>query len=224
MALDELFLSSLNLPAKKWQEVLPFALHSVRSLLCTATNCTPHERMFQYNRKGSWGVGLPAWLCKPGQILMRRNVRASKYEPLVDVVELLEANTRYAHVKLPNGKESTVALRHLAPAGEVNGNDLDVASGNLDASGMFDDTDNEDSELLGFDSQLNPVESKVDADSAAAQDHDMDTSDHSANDVNDIDNVSTPNGTPSQGNEAPRRSARQRAAPERFVPLTLQQG
>ncbi|PIK35350.1 pro-Pol polyprotein [Apostichopus japonicus] len=30
--------------AKHWQEVLPDALHSVRSLVCTTTNQTPHER------------------------------------------------------------------------------------------------------------------------------------------------------------------------------------
>ena len=31
-----------------WQLVLPDALYSVRSLLCTATNETPHERMFLF--------------------------------------------------------------------------------------------------------------------------------------------------------------------------------
>ena len=113
----KLYLSSMGLASKQWQEVLHFALHAVRSLLCTATNCTPHDRLFQHNRRGSWGVGLPSWLCKPGQVLMRRNVRSSKYEPLVDVVDLLEANTRYAHVKLPNGRETTVSLKQLAPAG-----------------------------------------------------------------------------------------------------------
>ena len=39
----------------------------------------------------------------------------SKYEPLVDTVELLEATPTYAHVKFKDGHEDTVALRHLAP-------------------------------------------------------------------------------------------------------------
>ena len=29
-----------------WEYLLRKVLHSIRSLLCTATNCTPHERMF----------------------------------------------------------------------------------------------------------------------------------------------------------------------------------
>ena len=41
-------LKSKNLPVKYWQVVLPDALHSVRSLLCTATNETPHERFFGF--------------------------------------------------------------------------------------------------------------------------------------------------------------------------------
>ena len=42
-------------------------------------------------------------------------MRQSKYEPLVDQVHLLEANPQYAHIRYPNGRESTVSLRHLAP-------------------------------------------------------------------------------------------------------------
>ena len=171
------------------QEMLHFALHSVRSLLCTATNCTPHERLFQHNRKGSWGVGLPSWLCKPGQVLMRRNVRSSKYEPMVDVVDLLEANPRYAHVRLSNGKESTVSLKHLAPAGD------DVAE-------VFNTSDN-DINLLGFDKELTPV---VTTDTAASAPSEV-----------DID-ISTSADAISDMVEVPRRSTRQRLAPDRFVP------
>jgi len=36
-------LKSRNLPVTQWETVLPDALHSVRSLLCTSTNATPHE-------------------------------------------------------------------------------------------------------------------------------------------------------------------------------------
>ena len=113
----QLSLKSQNLPASMWETVLCDALHSIRSLLCTETNVTPHERMFQHDRRSTNGSSLPSWLVKPGPILIKRNVRSSKYEPLVDEVELLSANPQYAHVRFPDGKESTVSLRQLAPTG-----------------------------------------------------------------------------------------------------------
>ena len=33
-------------------------------------------------------------------------------------VELIEANSQYAHVRYPNGREDTIATKYLAPAGE----------------------------------------------------------------------------------------------------------
>ena len=45
-------------------------------------------------------------------------MRQSKYDPVVDEVQLLEANPEYAHIRHADGRESTVALRHLAPVGE----------------------------------------------------------------------------------------------------------
>ena len=61
--------------------MLPDALHSIRSLLSTATNCTPHERMFTYRRQSSSGNSVPTWLMTPGTVLMKRHVRNSKYDP-----------------------------------------------------------------------------------------------------------------------------------------------
>lgn len=49
---------------------------------------------------------------------MRNFVRQSKYDPLVQEVTLVEANPDYALVRLPDGRETTVNLRNLAPAGE----------------------------------------------------------------------------------------------------------
>ena len=106
-----------GLPTSYWQEVLLEALHSIRSLLYTATNATPHERMFSYQRKSTSGVSIPSWLTTPDPVLLKRHVRNSKYEPLVDEVNLLEANPQYAHVQFPNGREDTVLIKHLAPLG-----------------------------------------------------------------------------------------------------------
>ncbi|KAF8562387.1 hypothetical protein P879_12035, partial [Paragonimus westermani] len=46
--------------------------------------------------------------------LYRKNVRTSKYDPLVEV-EPLESNPEHAHIRLPDGREETVSLRQLAP-------------------------------------------------------------------------------------------------------------
>ena len=110
-------LNDEKLPVTHWEDVLTEALHSLRSLLCTATNETPHDRMFHHSRKSTQGTSLPTWLLSRGPVLMRKNVRNSKYEPVVEEVELLNCNPTYAHVRLPNGTEQTVSLRHLAPIG-----------------------------------------------------------------------------------------------------------
>lgn len=109
-----LALESRKLPPHCWEEVIPDCLHSIRSLLCTSTNITPHERIFNFARRSSCGSSLPSWLCKPGPVYMRRHIRHSKHEPLVDQVELIETHPRFARVKY-NGRESTVALKDLAP-------------------------------------------------------------------------------------------------------------
>ncbi|GFX08284.1 pro-Pol polyprotein [Trichonephila clavipes] len=74
---------------EQWEGVIQTALHSIRSLLCTATNATPHERMFSHPRRSHNGL------------------------------ELIEPNPDYAHVKLGDGRETTVSIRHLAPRGET---------------------------------------------------------------------------------------------------------
>ena len=93
-------------------------LHSIRSLFCTATNETPHERFFGFSRRSSSGASIPTWLATPGSAYVNRQVRASKMEPLVDEVELLQANPHYVHVRYPDGRETTVATKYLAPKGQ----------------------------------------------------------------------------------------------------------
>ena len=73
-----LALTSRNLKESQWKTVLSEVLHSIRSLLCTATNATPHERFFSYQRRTPSGHSLPTWLSTPGPVLSRRHVRASK--------------------------------------------------------------------------------------------------------------------------------------------------
>lgn len=65
----KLALKSHSLPDSHWDLVLPDVLHSLRSLLCTSTNTTPHERFFAFQRRSTHGNSLPSWLMSPGPVL-----------------------------------------------------------------------------------------------------------------------------------------------------------
>jgi len=112
----KLMLASDDLLPSCWELVLQKALHAIRSLLCTPTNATPHERFFMHLRRSTKGSTLPNWLLQPGNVLMKKNVRRSKDDALVEEVELLEANHEYAHIRYADGRESTVSTRQLARA------------------------------------------------------------------------------------------------------------
>ena len=93
------------------------ALHSIRSFLNTSTNCTSHERMFNYPRRpGSIGSKiLLSWLINLVPVLLRNFERSNKNDELVKKVELLEANPRYALIKDQRGITKTVSVQDLAP-------------------------------------------------------------------------------------------------------------
>ena len=54
-------------------------------------------------------------MTEPSTVLLERHVRPSKADPLVDEVKLLQANPHYAFVRYPDGRETTVSTKHLAP-------------------------------------------------------------------------------------------------------------
>ena len=56
----------------------------------------------------------------PRTCYFKRHVWLSKYDPLVDEVELIEANPSYAHIQHKNGSQSTVSLWDLAPITDSN--------------------------------------------------------------------------------------------------------
>ena len=70
-----LLLRTYQQPESTWKSVLPEALHSVRSLLCTETNATPHELLLGFDRRSMVGRTLPNWLVQPGPVLFRHFVR-----------------------------------------------------------------------------------------------------------------------------------------------------
>ena len=76
---------------------------------------SPHSRFLTFTRRSSHGKSLPKWMSEPGPVLLRKFVRTSKNDDMVQRVELLEANPMYALVKYPDGRESNVSLRDLAP-------------------------------------------------------------------------------------------------------------
>ena len=96
---------SKNLPIKYWQDVLSDALHSLRSLVLLPMSAF-------LSSFHVWMLGSP-WLTIPGPIYLKRHVRNSKTEPLVDEVELIGANLHNAHIRYPDGRETTASPRHL---------------------------------------------------------------------------------------------------------------
>ncbi|XP_003370004.1 conserved hypothetical protein [Trichinella spiralis] len=95
-----LALRSHNLRIEQWEEVIRLALHLLRRLLSTATNATPHERLFGSSSRTPTDTSLPTWLTTPGMVLMRRLSQTNNRNLLVEELELLEVNPKYAHVRL----------------------------------------------------------------------------------------------------------------------------
>ena len=54
-----LALKAQHLPINQWENVLLQALHSIRTLLSTATNAIPHEQLFNYPRRSSSCSSVP---------------------------------------------------------------------------------------------------------------------------------------------------------------------
>ena len=71
-------LKSRNYPIEKWEVVVPEALGAIRTLLCTATNQSPHSRFLNFERRSHHGKSLSDWLCKPKPVLIRKFVRLGK--------------------------------------------------------------------------------------------------------------------------------------------------
>ena len=111
----QLSLKSRGLSISQWEKVLPQVLHSVRSLFCTTTNSTPHDRFFCFQKRSSLGISALTRLNSSLTVLVRRHSRSSKYERVVEEAGLIHATPQYVFVRFKNGHESTVSLRDIAP-------------------------------------------------------------------------------------------------------------
>ena len=111
-------LQSRNLSIVNWEKMLDVALHCIRSLLSTSTNCTPHEHLFNFQRKSATEDSIPIWLTRSKSALLKRHLRGSKYEPLVKTVDILEVNpTMLTYASIMDEKQ-LCPLRHIAPLGD----------------------------------------------------------------------------------------------------------
>ena len=63
-----LILKTKNSSQNAWEVALNQALHSILSLLSTATNATPREKFFSFERRSGEGIALPTWLTTCGTI------------------------------------------------------------------------------------------------------------------------------------------------------------
>ena len=65
-------------------------VNSIRSLLNTATNYTPHERFFTFQKRPGTirNKILPSWLITPGTVLLKNYGRYSKNDALAKQVDL----------------------------------------------------------------------------------------------------------------------------------------
>ena len=78
-----LALKSNKLHVSQWESVITDSLHSIRSLLCTSTTSTPHERLFNYQCHLTSGNAVPNWLSTPETVLLRQRNRQGMYDPFV---------------------------------------------------------------------------------------------------------------------------------------------
>ena len=61
---------------------------------------------------------MPAWLVSPGATVFERKYVRNKQDPLVEEVQLLEANPRFSRVLFPDRRESSLSTPDLAPSGQ----------------------------------------------------------------------------------------------------------
>jgi len=65
-----------------------------------ATNSTPHERFFSFQRRSCYGKSLPTWLTAQEKAFVKRFVRNSENDPYVDEVELINVIPTFADIRV----------------------------------------------------------------------------------------------------------------------------
>ena len=193
-------LHSCKMESSEWETILPDTPHSIRSLLRTATNTTPHERLFNFTRKSTAEKSIPSWI-KPGPVYIKNHTRTSKNQPPVIKATVLDVNSRYAHVKLPSGTGTMVNIRDIAPHQEsVNENhNIGISVGHrrnmenhhVEKNYVNETNDNENETVIN-------------------QNNNITINNDELNETNCVENVIT------QSDFIPRRSSRNRKMPQKY--------
>ena len=109
----KLILKERKMDKSKWENVLHEALSSIRTLLSTATNETPHDRLFKFARSSIIGTDLPSFLTVPGRNIFLKRFNIAKNETPVERVTLVETLSPYlARTERSNGTINTDSTRH----------------------------------------------------------------------------------------------------------------
>ena len=74
---------------------------------------------------------MPNWLFNPGPVFLRNHVR-NKRDPLCHEVELIENDFSFAHLRFPDGRETTVSTKDLDPNPHH-----DLQSSNIDQESLL---------------------------------------------------------------------------------------
>jgi len=71
---------------------------------------------FKQKRRSSFDVSVPTSLSSPGHVFLGSHANPSKFDSVVEEVDLVHATPSYARVRFPTGRETTVSLRDIAPS------------------------------------------------------------------------------------------------------------
>lgn len=100
----------------RWQEELLVAISSLRSLLCTATNCILHYWIFAFQRSSVIGSDLPNYLLNPsGDILHHKPIYLKSDIPAKKVKLMEKSSPYFARVEFQSARIDTVSTKNLAP-------------------------------------------------------------------------------------------------------------
>ena len=87
----------------------------MQTLLCTATNETPHNRFLRFPCQSSYGSTLPDYLLKQGSPILHKRHSVLKGDPVIEKVTLQETISPYfARIQYNDGRCDTVSTRTLS--------------------------------------------------------------------------------------------------------------
>ena len=116
-----------------------------------------HERLFNFKHRSLFGMLVPTRLSEPRPAIPKHDVRACKYDLVVDEIDHVHAIINYALIRMKNGQEISVSLRDVAscnsnatgPNPENNVPNLDASPDNhIRSSSDENNTDNDNSQMI----------------------------------------------------------------------------